>query len=113
MAYSCYVLNYQSGKFLEAKRFVQKSRSILDKLLGPDHLLVSSAKRVEALIMEEIALEKYPQNENEKNRVLDYAHELQRESLQIAINNFGENSLQTAKHYGNLDSGSQYILSLS
>ena len=54
MAYSCYVLNYQSGKFLEAKRFVQKSRSILDKLLGSDHLLVSSAKRVEALIMEEI-----------------------------------------------------------
>ena len=49
-----------------------------------------------------IALEKFPQNENEKNRVLDYAHELQKESLQIAINNFGENSLQTAKHYGNL-----------
>lgn len=95
MSYACYVLNYQSGKFLEAKRFVQRSRTILEKLLPYNHLLISSSKRVEALIIEEIALEKYSADNQtaEKNRLLEEAHELQKQSLDTAINTFGEESL--------------------
>jgi len=95
MSYACYVLNYQTGKFLEAKRFVQRSRAILEKLLPSGHLLISSSKRVEALIIEEIALEKYsgPDQAGDKNRLLEQAHQLQKQSLDTAINTFGEESL--------------------
>jgi hypothetical protein len=93
MSYACYVLNYQSGKFLEAKRFIQKSKNILKTLLPPDHLLLSSSKRVEALILEEIALEKFSESKEAKESLLEEAHQLQQESLKIAILTYGEDSL--------------------
>ena len=101
MSYACYVLNYQSGKFGEAKKFVQRSRAILERLLPDDHLLISSSKRVEALVIEEIALIKFEENQQakeEKEKLLRDAHRLQEDSLRIAIKTFGHESLVSLLH---------------
>ena len=55
---------------------------------------------VVALILEEIAIDS-PHNETEM-RLLDEAQELHLSSLMLAMKAFGENNVQTAKHYGNL-----------
>ena len=53
-----------------------------------------------ALILEEIAIDSH-QNEME-TRLLDEAQDLHLSSLKLAMKAFGENNVQTAKHYGNL-----------
>jgi len=52
------------------------------------------------LILEEIAIDSH-QNETEL-RLLEEAQELHLSSLMLAMKAFGENNVQTAKHYGNL-----------
>lgn len=51
------MLEYSSGNFQSAKEHICKSIDILRSLLPTDHLLLSSARRVKALILEEIALD--------------------------------------------------------
>lgn len=53
-----------------------------------------------ALILEEIALDSLSKEAKEKN--LQEAQELHLQSLALARKAFGENNVQTAKHYGNL-----------
>ena len=53
-----------------------------------------------ALILEEIALDSESKEAREKN--LQEAEELHLQSLALATKAFGENNVQTAKHYGNL-----------
>lgn len=57
LAYALYVYEYSSGRFKKARDFAEESISILEALLPPNHLLMSTAKRVKALILEEIALD--------------------------------------------------------
>lgn len=57
LSYALYVLEYSSGNFQSAKDHICKSIDILKVLLPTDHLLLSSARRVKALILEEIALD--------------------------------------------------------
>lgn len=59
LSYALYVLEYSSGNFQSAKDHICKSIDILRSLLPTDHLLLSSARRVKALILEEIALDIY------------------------------------------------------
>lgn len=59
LSYALYVLEYSSGNFQSAKEHICKSIDILRSLLPTDHLLLSSARRVKALILEEIALDNY------------------------------------------------------
>lgn len=59
LSYALYVLEYSSGNFQSAKDHICKSIDILRKLLPTDHLLLSSARRVKALILEEIALDNF------------------------------------------------------
>ena len=53
-----------------------------------------------ALILEEIAIDSH--NKELEDRLLQEAHDLHLASLQLAKKAFGEDNVQTAKHYGNL-----------
>lgn len=53
-----------------------------------------------ALILEEIAIDSH--NKAMEDRLLHEAQELHLQSLALAKKAFGENNVQTAKHYGNL-----------
>ena len=55
---------------------------------------------VVALILEEIAIDSYDKETEEAH--LQEAQELHLQSLALAKKAFGENNVQTAKHYGNL-----------
>ncbi|KAK7087291.1 amyloid protein-binding protein 2-like [Littorina saxatilis] len=100
LAYATYVFEYSSGKFEDAKEHAQKAINILCSILPPDHLLLSSSKRVKALILEEIAIDSHDKEREDK--YLGEAQDLHLQSLELAKKAFGENNVQTAKHYGNL-----------
>ncbi|KAK3084359.1 hypothetical protein FSP39_012164 [Pinctada imbricata] len=100
LAYASYVLEYSSGRFQDAKDHAEKAIEILGHILPEDHLLLSSSKRVKALILEEIAIDINDKAIEEAH--LQEAHELHLQSLALAKKAFGENNVQTAKHYGNL-----------
>lgn len=70
-------------------------------LLHGDHLLLASAKRINALILEEIALDSTSSPLSKQN-LLFKAECLHLSALQSAKEAFGERNVQTAKHYGNL-----------
>jgi len=74
---------------------------IMEKLLPPNHLMLASAKRVKALILEEIAIDNAstPLSEHDLLRKSEGLH---LSALQLAKTAFGERNVQTAKHYGNL-----------
>ncbi|XP_025090996.1 amyloid protein-binding protein 2-like isoform X2 [Pomacea canaliculata] len=100
LAYATYVYEYSSGKFADARDHADKAINILSQILHPNHLLLSSSKRVKALILEEIAIDSEDKSLEEK--FLLEAQELHLQSLELARKAFGEKNVQTAKHYGNL-----------
>lgn len=53
-----------------------------------------------ALVLEEVAIDS--RNDSERQEYLEEALSLHKESLSLARRAFGENNVQTAKHYGNL-----------
>lgn len=75
----------------------------MEKILPRDHLLLASAKRVKALILEEIALDmREASNQIVRDKLLIESEQLHTEALTLSHKSFGENNVQTAKHYGNL-----------
>ncbi|BFZ18781.1 hypothetical protein BsWGS_21820 [Bradybaena similaris] len=100
LAYASYVNEYSSGKFQHARDHAEKSMSILSKILPEDHLLLSSSKRVKALILEEIGID--CADKDEEKKYLEEALSLHQSSLEQTKATFGEENVQTAKHYGNL-----------
>jgi tetratricopeptide (TPR) repeat protein len=100
LAYCAYVHEYSSGKFQDAKNHAEMAIDIITHILPQDHLLLASSKRVKALILEEIAIDSH--HAETESRLLDEAQELHLSSLMLAMRAFGENNVQTAKHYGNL-----------
>lgn len=68
LSYALYVLEYSSGNFQSAKDHICKSIEILRTLLPVDHLLLSSARRVKALILEEIALDNFIIGDNQTGK---------------------------------------------
>lgn len=73
----------------------------MEKLLPEQHLMLASAKRVKALILEEMALDAAPTPATEQS-LLTKSERLHLSALQLAKTAFGEQNVQTAKHYGNL-----------
>lgn len=73
----------------------------MEKLLPGEHLMLASAKRVKALILEEIALDTRPSTLTDQD-LLKQSEFLHLSALQLAKTAFGERNVQTAKHYGNL-----------
>lgn len=100
LAYAVYVRDYSQGNFHEARSHAEQGLRVLTTLLPNDHLLLSSSKRVQALILEEVAID--TGDEAEEKRLLNCAEELHIDSLRLARKTFGESNVQTAKHYGNL-----------
>lgn len=65
--------------------------------------MLASAKRVKALILEEIALDNISSsNARDYKGLLKESEELHRSALHLSLDAFGEINVQTAKHYGNL-----------
>lgn len=82
----------------------ERAIRIMEKILPKDHLLLASAKRVKALILEEIALDMRGDisNQSLQQKFLTDSELLHIEALELSRKSFGENNVQTAKHYGNL-----------
>ncbi|XP_063990114.1 amyloid protein-binding protein 2 [Diachasmimorpha longicaudata] len=99
LAYALYVQDYSSGRFTPANDHATKGIEIMEKLLPNEHLMLASAKRVKALILEEIALDTALTTEED---LLMKSEDLHLSALQLAQTAFGERNVQTAKHYGNL-----------
>ncbi|KAG7157760.1 Amyloid protein-binding protein 2-like [Homarus americanus] len=100
LAYASYVHNYAFGKFTHARTHAERAIELMLRLLPEDHLLLSSSKRVKALILEEMAIDN--PNKDVEKKYLAEAHLLHKEALALAMRAFGEMNVQTAKHYGNL-----------
>lgn len=103
ISYAYYVHEYSSGNFRQAREHVENAIDIMKDLVPPEHLMLASAKRVKALLLEEIAIDKMVSNEgNEHKLLLGEAENLHRSALKLSLQAFGEVNVQTAKHYGNL-----------
>lgn len=103
LAYASYVHEYSSGGFFTASHNAEQALKILKKILPPGHLLIASANRVKALIIEEIALDlREPHNALLQAKYLAQSEDLHKEALALSLKAFGEKNVQTAKHYGNL-----------
>ncbi|XP_014664027.1 PREDICTED: amyloid protein-binding protein 2-like isoform X3 [Priapulus caudatus] len=100
LAYALYVHEYSSGRFSDAREHAEKAIQIMSQILPEDHLLMASSKRVKALILEEIAIDSHLKEKEE--RLLQEALDLHLVALSLAKKAFGEENVQTAKHYGNL-----------
>ncbi|XP_041978890.1 amyloid protein-binding protein 2 isoform X2 [Aricia agestis] len=102
LAYALYVLEYSSGRFYKARDHAERAIRIIENLVPRDHLLLASAKRVKALILEEIALDTPAGQNMQEPSLLEESEALHRAALELSIMAFGEKNVQTAKHYGNL-----------
>ncbi|XP_014245237.1 amyloid protein-binding protein 2 isoform X2 [Cimex lectularius] len=101
LAYALYVHEYCSGNFNSAKYHADQSIALMTALLPPNHLMIASAIRVKALILEEIALSNISTMPG-THKLLCEAEKLHKNALRVSLACFGENNVQTAKHYGNL-----------
>ncbi|XP_055586241.1 amyloid protein-binding protein 2 [Uranotaenia lowii] len=104
LAYCLYVLEYSSGKFDSATANIDRAIDIMKELVPSNHLMLASAKRVKALILEEIALDTMAAvtDYNRCKSLLEESELLHHSALNLSLEAFGEINVQTAKHYGNL-----------
>lgn len=103
LAYALYVYEYSRGNFNTACIYVEKAIDIMMKLAPANNLMLASAKRVKALILEEIALDHMvPPNTTDYKGLLKESEDLHQSALHLTLEAFGEVNVQTAKHYGNL-----------
>lgn len=101
LSYAYYVHEYSTGNFTCARDHVEKAVDILKHLVPEDHLKLASAKRVKALLLEEIALDKMAEGVDDEG-LLKQSEDLHKFALQLSLEVFGEVNVQTAKLYGNL-----------
>ncbi|XP_030567767.1 amyloid protein-binding protein 2 [Drosophila novamexicana] len=101
LSYAYYVHEYSTGDFSFAQEHVDEAVHIMKNLVPSNHLMLASAKRVKALLLEEIALDKIADGMGDDD-LLDQSEELHNFALQLSLEVFGEVNVQTAKHYGNL-----------
>lgn len=101
LSYAYYVHEYSTGDFSCAQEHVDEAVKIMKNLVPSNHLILASAKRVKALLLEEIALDKIADGMDEEGLLLQ-SEELHNCALQLSLEVFGEVNVQTAKHYGNL-----------
>jgi tetratricopeptide (TPR) repeat protein len=97
-------MEYNSGNFKPANDHIDEAIKVLEKLLPPTHMRLASAKRVKALILEEIAIDNLALfgDQRNHNELSAEAEELHLFALNLSLDVFGEMNLQTAKNYGNL-----------
>ncbi|XP_011860542.1 PREDICTED: amyloid protein-binding protein 2-like [Vollenhovia emeryi] len=101
LAYALYVHEYSSGRFDDASDHAGVAIDIMERHLPPNHLMLASARRIKALILEEIAIDNASTPLSEQNLLLK-SECLHLSALEMSKTAFGERNVQTAKHYGNL-----------
>ncbi|KAL0122087.1 hypothetical protein PUN28_007095 [Cardiocondyla obscurior] len=101
LAYALYVHEYSSGRFDDASDHAGIAIDIMERHLPPNHLMLASARRIKALILEEIAIDNASTPLSEQNLLLK-SENLHLSALEMSKTAFGERNVQTAKHYGNL-----------
>ncbi|KYN07725.1 PREDICTED: amyloid protein-binding protein 2 [Cyphomyrmex costatus] len=101
LAYALYVHEYSSGRFDDASEHAGIAIDIMERHLPPNHLMLASARRIKALILEEIAIDNASTPLSEQNLLLK-SECLHLSALEMSKTAFGERNVQTAKHYGNL-----------
>ncbi|XP_067639160.1 amyloid protein-binding protein 2 [Eurosta solidaginis] len=102
LSYAYYVHEYSTGNFSCARKHVERAIEIMEYLVPKNHLMLASAKRVKALLLEEIALDKLTDGGVDEDGLLRQSEELHNFALKLSLEMFGEVNVQTAKHYGNL-----------
>ena len=104
LAYGLYLQEYNSGNFKPAYDHIERAILIIQKLVPSTHLRLASAKRVKALILEEIAIDNLAifGAQSDHVKILNESEKLHQSALQMSLEAFGEMNLQTAKNYGNL-----------
>ncbi|KJE89488.1 hypothetical protein CAOG_00949 [Capsaspora owczarzaki ATCC 30864] len=103
LGYSLYVQNYTNGAFASAEQHVSRSLAIRKLMLPTDHVLQAFAQRVLGLIKEEMGIDVSDEFEpGRRQLLLDESKQLQTAGLGSCLEVFGEESLITAKYYGNL-----------
>lgn len=105
LAYALYVLEYNTGRFDAPLSNISICIDIMADLVPDNQLMQASAKRVKALILEEIALDSMPlptSLDRKSQPMLQEAEQLHLTALNLSLEAFGKNNVQTAKHYGNL-----------
>ncbi|CAH0381887.1 unnamed protein product [Bemisia tabaci] len=101
-AYTLYVQEYSTGRFREATKHAESAICAMQKILPPNHMLLSSAERVKTLIIEEIALDLPISRTKEKQELLTAAEKFHKCELSSVQRILGEKNVLTAKIYGNL-----------
>lgn len=101
LAYALYVNEYSSGNFWKAMDHAESSIKIMEKILPKNHILLASVNRIKALILEEMALDERSDIVKQKS-LLDTAEDLHIDALRLSRQYFGDDNVQTAKHFGNL-----------
>lgn len=106
LGYALYVHEYLSSKFDRARYYVDAAISVMTEIASSNAIMLSSAKRVKALILEEVAVTHIRNLRIGDIRdfmgLLKESEELHRSALHLSLDAFGELNVQTAKHYGNL-----------
>ncbi|XP_011158266.1 amyloid protein-binding protein 2 [Solenopsis invicta] len=101
LAYALYVHEYSSGRFDDASDHAGIAIDIMERHLPPNHLMLASARRIKALILEEIAIDNASTPLSEQSLLLK-SECLHLSALEMSKTAFGERNVLTAKHYGNL-----------
>ncbi|XP_076290701.1 protein interacting with APP tail-1 isoform X2 [Lasioglossum baleicum] len=100
LAYATYVYEYDTGNFVTARRQIVTAISTMEKLLSRNNFLFASARRIYALILEEIVIKK--RNTQSQYMLLTCAEGCHNNALAVTRETFGDNHAHSAKHYGNL-----------
>lgn len=103
LAYALYVCEYSRGHFDKSRLYVEQAICVMSEIASNNEIMLASAKRVKALILEEIAVDNISTtNARDYKGLLKESEELHRSALNLSLNAFGECNVQTAKHFGNL-----------
>lgn len=101
LAYATYVHEYSKGNFSKAQDQAETAIAIMKEIIPANHLMVASSQRVLALVLEEIAIDMLD-NKAKSSEMLARAEELHLSAVKLTTSAFGEENVQSAKHYGNL-----------
>ena len=101
LAYATYVAEYSTGRFTVAREHVEEALRIMRRHVPCNHVSIGSSLRVLALINEEITIDRRPRRIKDDPMILR-AEEIHFFALNLSCSIFGDNSIEMAKHYGNL-----------
>lgn len=101
IAYAEYMCNYDEGTFGMARKHITEALFLMNELVPVGHLKTASLFSVNALICEEIAIDKMAEGILEPELLIE-CEDLLTKALAYTVSVLGENNPQSAKILGNL-----------